>query len=719
MTIEELQAARAAHWRQDNRPILTLEDARAFFAIHPLSLYRPLQAQLPAAAPSFAEACEGKPASALSGAGVERASDLLARLIASGEVVALNLLGSSGETPDFLAHSRVLPYVFALRGEREWKQAPQSSGSRRVSPLSVECWNALDREGPLTVAAARESLGREISEAAVMRSLGELWQRMRAVPVIGGSGQRAVWELLRLRHRDSLLTGEGTSQVTALSLLASAYLESAYAAPMEEIETFLSPLASRSRIREAVRGLAATQQVHSLSMGSGTFYFIAGSLPETSRPTAPEQALGPRERRGPKFGEPAAAPRPSRHESPGMPPMPGKPVPGRPIFAREFRPAARAASASPSGGREMRPRESWLNRPARASAPPVVPSPSGRSQGRPDKWRREERPSPNRANARANGRGNDRTGHRNPGPHKRPQGRPQGPPEPRPDRADERRSERRPERRNQGGYAKAARPGAERSGKTNDPARPVSRDQRPQERWQRFPKNPQPQQRTGQPQEGNLSGKRSFAPAGRPKDSVAGRGAGGASFRPRAEGKRAPGNFPRDARFSPRKFAGKSGGKFSGKFKQDKPGRPGRFSGSDSAGPGNPRPVRAGQIKRGAPRNESSAPGSFNTPRPSGARPSSRPSSRTGPRPGLQPGSDFGRKRFGPPGGEDRSSKAQRPAARPAPGGFAKAGAPARVPRNNPKFGGDSAGTLKPWKYPKRAPQRPAKRNFSKKRPEA
>lgn len=70
------------------------------------------------------------------------------------------------------------------------------------------------------------------------------------------------------------------SQVTALSLLVSMYLQSVYAASSEEIETFLSPLASRSRIREAVRGLSATRQIHSLSMDAQTYYFLEGGLPE-------------------------------------------------------------------------------------------------------------------------------------------------------------------------------------------------------------------------------------------------------------------------------------------------------------------------------------------------------------------------------------------------------------------------------------------------------
>ena len=51
MTAEQLQAARAAHWRQNQSPILTLDDAQSWLEQHPLCLYLPRQSQLPAPAP--------------------------------------------------------------------------------------------------------------------------------------------------------------------------------------------------------------------------------------------------------------------------------------------------------------------------------------------------------------------------------------------------------------------------------------------------------------------------------------------------------------------------------------------------------------------------------------------------------------------------------------------------------------------------------------------
>ena len=135
MTAEQLQAARAAHWRQKQNPLLTLEDAERWLEQHPLCLYLPRRAQLPAPAPSFVEACMGSAQATPGAAAIEQAQGLLTRLVASGSVVALNLLGAVSEQPDFLAHSQALPYVLCLRADADWKHAPQkSSGPQGLSP---------------------------------------------------------------------------------------------------------------------------------------------------------------------------------------------------------------------------------------------------------------------------------------------------------------------------------------------------------------------------------------------------------------------------------------------------------------------------------------------------------------------------------------------------------------------------------------------------------
>jgi hypothetical protein len=244
----------------------------------------------------------GAPSIAPASADRERALNLLAPLIASGQVIALNLLGSSGEAPDFLVHAESLPRVFSLRGERNWKHAPVASGSGAVSPLAVELWQLLDREGPLTAAQASDRLGREVTEAAASRAFNGLWQSLRVLPVLQTDGRSPLWEVTQRRHRRALAEGSSLSQVTAISVLVSLYLQSVYMATAEEIEVFLSPLVSRSRIREAVRGLSATRQLQSISLESQSCLVLDeefakfSALAEPELPgsaTAASQASGP------------------------------------------------------------------------------------------------------------------------------------------------------------------------------------------------------------------------------------------------------------------------------------------------------------------------------------------------------------------------------------------------------------------------------------------
>jgi 23S rRNA pseudouridine2605 synthase len=350
---EQLQAARAAHWRQKQSPILTLEDAEGWLQQHPLCLYLPRQAQLPAPAPSFVEACLGIRQAMPGAAAIEQAHGLVTRLIASGTVVPLNLLGTVSEQPDFLAHSEALPFVLALRADPDWKHAPQKSSGHKVSPLVLELWKVLDKEGALSAAEARETLGRELTEAAVLRALCELWQALRISPVLAEAGQPARWEMLRVRHRKALETGSTTSQVTALSLLVSMYLQSVYAASSEEIEIFLSPVASRSRVREAVRGLSATRQIHTLSMDAQTYYFLENGLPEfaglaaQSTPAETEASLTQRPR--PRKIQATARPE-AIAASNAVPPTASAPIFRRikPAAAPEQRPVQKPAAAQPA-----------------------------------------------------------------------------------------------------------------------------------------------------------------------------------------------------------------------------------------------------------------------------------------------------------------------------------------------------------------------------------
>ena len=272
--------------RQNGIGATTLEDARTWLEETGLCLFLPRRQFSSFIAPSFVEAVAGERNQTPAAKTVALAEDLLIRLETDGVAVRLNLLGQPGEQPDFVVAAWVLPYVYALRGDRDWRRSPQLTGSRQVSQLAIQAYKLLEA-GDATIPQLKHALGREVSESAVLRAITELWQQLRIIPVVSAPGKPAQWQLLRLRFQKAIAEGASTSQVTAISVLASIYLQAVIAASMEEVELFLAPLTARSKVREVLRGLVATRQVHTISFGHAPHFYVAGTLPEfTAPPTA-------------------------------------------------------------------------------------------------------------------------------------------------------------------------------------------------------------------------------------------------------------------------------------------------------------------------------------------------------------------------------------------------------------------------------------------------
>lgn len=265
--------------RQNGLGTVSLDEARTWIEETGLCLFLPKRQFSSSVAPSFVEAVAGRPETTPDQKTIALAEDLLIRLENEGVAVRLNLLGQPGEQPDFVVAAWVLPYVYALRGDRDWRRSPQLTGSRQVSQLAVHVYKQLEG-AELTVSQLKQALGREVSESAVIRAITELWQQLRIIPVIAARGQAAKWQLLRTRFQRAIAEGASTSQVTAISVLASIYLQAAIAASMEDVELFLAPLTARSKIREVIRGLVATRQVHTISLGHAPHFYVAGTLPE-------------------------------------------------------------------------------------------------------------------------------------------------------------------------------------------------------------------------------------------------------------------------------------------------------------------------------------------------------------------------------------------------------------------------------------------------------
>lgn len=265
--------------RQNGLGTLTLEEARTWIEETGLCLFLPRKQFSTSVAPSFVEAIAGRSEATPDPKTIALAEELLIRLENEGVAVRLNLQGQPGEQPDFVVAAWVLPYVYALRGDRDWRRSPQLTGSRQVSQLAVHVYKLLEAN-ELNVSQLKQALGREVSESAVIRAITELWQQLRIIPVIAAKGQPAKWQLLRTRFQRAIAEGASTSQVTAISVLASIYLQAAIAATMEDVELFLAALTARSKIREVIRGLVATRQVHTLSLGHAPHFYVAGTLPE-------------------------------------------------------------------------------------------------------------------------------------------------------------------------------------------------------------------------------------------------------------------------------------------------------------------------------------------------------------------------------------------------------------------------------------------------------
>jgi 23S rRNA pseudouridine2605 synthase len=283
LTAEQLEASRSERMRQNGHGTITLEDARTWIEETGLCLFLPRRQFAPAIAPTFVEAAAGERNATPEHKHIALAEDLLVRLEKDNIAVRLNLLGQPGEQPDYVVAAWVLPYVYALRGDRDWRRNPQLTGSRQVSPLAIQAYKLLEAKDE-DISSLKHTLGREVTDAAVLRAITELWQQLRIIPTIAAPGEPAKWQLLRTRFQKAIAEGASTSQVTAISVLASIYLQAVIAATMEEVEVFLSSLTARSKVREVLRGLVATRQVHTISLGHAPHFYVAGTLPEFATP---------------------------------------------------------------------------------------------------------------------------------------------------------------------------------------------------------------------------------------------------------------------------------------------------------------------------------------------------------------------------------------------------------------------------------------------------
>ena len=171
---------------------------------------------------------------------------------------------------------------------RPGSSRPRPPAPLKVSQLALATYEALTRRGPLTAFDVATEVGKEVTEAAVLRALAELWTHLRVLPLPQPDGLPTLWELASARFTKQIKAGANAGQPSALSALISLYLGQAVVASEDEIESFLSPLAPRSRIRDVIHALLAARQLDTLAVEGRTVLHVAGELPAF---LAPEPAV--------------------------------------------------------------------------------------------------------------------------------------------------------------------------------------------------------------------------------------------------------------------------------------------------------------------------------------------------------------------------------------------------------------------------------------------
>ena len=268
MTEPELQQLRREKWRLDAKPVRTLDDARSFLESVGFCMMYPLKQ--PVLAPTFIGAWAGSEEKlptwqhAFADPRAQQASELMVRMLRERDAYEANTFD---ENNNFLVAASIFPYFYALVGERNPKQAPQSGPRSEYSNLACDAFEVVSREGPVSKQKMRESLGGSVSIAALDHALGELWSRLRITRVDYNPSDGSFWDVLYRWSPDAVRDGMNLSVGEALSALVSKYLGCVIAADQQELENFFGNFVPRSRVKESVNALSAAREVEYIRVG--------------------------------------------------------------------------------------------------------------------------------------------------------------------------------------------------------------------------------------------------------------------------------------------------------------------------------------------------------------------------------------------------------------------------------------------------------------------
>jgi hypothetical protein len=268
MTDPDLTELRRQKWRLDGRPVRTLEEARSFLESVGFCLMYPLRP--PILVPTFIGAWAGSEQNlptwqhAYADPRAQEATELMVRMLRERDAYEANLFG---ENNAFLVAASVFPYFYALVGERNPKQAPQSGPRSEYSNLACDAFAAIQRGGPISKQTLRETLGGSVSLGALDHALGELWSKLRITRVDYNPSEGSFWDVLYRWSPDAVRECISLSVAEALSALVSKYLDCVIAADEPELEAFFSHFVSRTKVKAAVHALQAARELDFIHVG--------------------------------------------------------------------------------------------------------------------------------------------------------------------------------------------------------------------------------------------------------------------------------------------------------------------------------------------------------------------------------------------------------------------------------------------------------------------
>jgi hypothetical protein len=270
MQEQQLQELRREKWRLNGQPVCTLEEAREFIDSVGFCLLYPQRP--PVLAPTFVGAYKGSDEKlptahmAFADRSAREAKELMVRLLRDKAAYEANVFPEN----NFIVSAAVFPYFYGLVGDRNPRQPPKSGARSEYSPLAVDTFHIIQKEGPISKYRVRELLGGDISEAALDRALDELWAKLRITRVDYKQDEGVFWDVLFRWSPQAVKQGMHVSFAESLTALVSKYLDCVLAAQQEEVEQFFSKIIGRARVREGIHALQAAREL--------TYVHVAGRV---------------------------------------------------------------------------------------------------------------------------------------------------------------------------------------------------------------------------------------------------------------------------------------------------------------------------------------------------------------------------------------------------------------------------------------------------------